>query len=75
MIQKIKNPKVSKVQNPSIAAGFQPAAPCLDHENQNKRHEGVAKLAHQLWEHRGSPQGDSLADWFEAEAQTMKSGS
>ena len=33
--------------------------------------ESIAKLAHALWEHRGSPYGSPEADWFEAEQQLL----
>jgi hypothetical protein len=32
-------------------------------------HEDIAKLAHQLWEIRGSPEGSPDEDWFQAAAE------
>ena len=31
-------------------------------------HEQIAKMAHDLWLHRGSPEGSSEEDWFRAAA-------
>jgi len=37
------------------------------------RHELVTRLAHQLWEQRGSPVGSPDVDWFRAEQAVYSS--
>ena len=50
----------------------QPLELTLDHAYEG-RHEFVARLAHQLWEQRGSPVGSPDVDWFAAEQAVYSS--
>ncbi len=53
----------------SIEARHHAHASSVGHGISTFGHDDIAHLAHQLWVHRGCPEGSAEKDWFEAAEQ------
>ena len=52
----------------------EPASLGIPLQEESSREEIIAKLAHQLWEERGCPEGSPEKDWYRAE-EMLREGS